>query len=348
MRQILLYLLILLFFSCTKDKKHFYLIKNNDSKLIKTTTINTLSGENIGPIDKYGLIKDIQYNNNELLMLERKSDSVFIKYNLLNKSIKKSITRGEAPNQIRSPQFAKITGFYNFSDSIQIYDFNKGLFNINFDKQKITPIFKLDKTDYRSTVQSIVMIKNNLYAFANLDIEKFYILDDINKEIKKIPENKELDMVYSNKNLRLITPTDIGFNKKNRVLFTWNGILNSIDIFDETGKYLKSYKYGVNQNIENKNIKRKYFYYNNLKSFNNFIYGIYSGFNVTENFTQSLIPHLKSEIHIFNIKTNEVKRIKLDRLINCCTIDFKHNIIYAIEENNESQPLVKYEMDKKN
>jgi 6-phosphogluconolactonase (cycloisomerase 2 family) len=193
------------------------------------------------------------------------------------------------------------------------------------------------------------MIEDGIFALANLDPEiKFSIYYDIQKKTKEIPYNKSFDLENPKNYLESANPRDIGFNKKHKILYTWNSVLNSIDLHDRNGVFIKSYSFGTNKNINNKKFEGNYFYYYKIKSYGDYIYGLYAGFNTVENFTESLIPNLKSEVHVFNVKTDEMKRYKLDRLINSCTIDFENNIIYCIEENSESQPLVKYEIDQKN
>lgn len=344
------FLIIIIFFylSCKKESPNYYIKESANIKQVENFSYNELQGINIGPINKYGLIDDIHYMNNELLMLDVKSDSIFVKYNL-NGKLKKSFNKGGGPNEFISPQFLKITSFSNFSNDVQIFNFNKGLYNLNLINQKKTPYFKLDKYDYKTSIQSIVMIEEGVFAIANLDpLIKFSIYNDVEKKTKKIPHNKNLDLVNSTSYFETITPRDIGFNKKHKILYTWNGALNSIDIHDSNGTFIKSYSFGVNKNVNNKKFKKDYLYYYKIKSQGDYVYGIYAGFNTVDNFTESLIPNLKSEIHVFNIKTDEMTRYKLDRLINSCTMDFENNIAYCIEENSESQPLVKYEIDKKN
>jgi len=352
MKSILLSItLVFLVTGCKKETPNFYKGDNQDIKsALNNSPSIKLQGVNIGPINKYGLIDDIFFMDNELLMLDVKSDSIFLKYNLKEGGVKKSIIKGVGPNEIATPQFLKITSFSNFSNDIQVYNYNKGLFKIDFVDQKTTSYFKLAKFDHKTSVQSIVMINKGIYAITSLDSQiKFSIYSDITKETKQIPlSKKNLEIVFPKDVFQSTTPVDIGYNRKHKIIFTWDGYFNSIDLHDENGFFIKSYTFGSNKNIVNGKFTPKYFYYYNVKSQGDYIYGIYAGFNTKDNFTESLIPHLKSEVHVFNIKTDEIKIYKLDRLINSCTIDFKKNIIYSIEENSESQPLVKYEMAQKN
>jgi hypothetical protein len=348
MRFISIIIIVVFMIACKKETPNYNIRDNANSKQEQDILYEELHGINIGPINKYGLIADIHFMNDKLLMLDVKSDSIFVHYNLKGE-LKKSFNKGEGPNEFVSPQFLKITGFNNFSTDIQIFDFNKGLFKLNLIDQKKESYFTLGNYDYKTSVQSIVLIEEGIFAMANLDpLIKFSIYNDVVKKTKKIPHNKNFDIVNYKRYLESVTPVDIGFNKKHKLIYTWNGALNSIDLHDKNGVFIKSYSFGTNKNINNKNFDRKYFYYYNVKSQGDYIYGIYAGFNTFDNFTESLIPNLKSEIHVFNIKTDEMKRYKLDRLVNSCSIDFENNIVYCIDENSESQPLMKYEINKKN
>ncbi len=190
------------------------------------------------------------------------------------------------------------------------------------------------------------MIENEKLALVDSDpITKFSIFDLNTNETKVIPNIINDEIINPDQFYSAITPKDIGYNVEHKILFTWNGVLNTIDLYDTNGEFIKSYSYGTNQNIEDNKFKRKYFYYYNIKSQGDYIYGLYAGFNSLDNFTEALIPRLKSQIHIFNIRTDETKIYQLDRLINACAVDFSNNVIYAIEEGNESQPLVKYEIN---
>ncbi len=346
-RIILLLTLLFLLHGCKKEEPSYLYIqnKNKTAKSVKPT-YKKLQGVNIGPIDKYGLIEDIYYFNEKLLMLDTKADTIFIKYGLKNKEIKKSITKGEGPNQIQDSQFIRITNFNNFEDDIQIYNFNKGLLQLNFEKQNFTYLFKLQNQDYRSTIQSIIKIRDSIYAYTSLDgSNEFVIYNEKLKTKKEVPTLKDLDIDYNSKTLQEITAVNIGFNANNNIIYTSNNILNSINLFNEKGEYIKKISFGKNKNIVEKRLKRNYFYYYNVKSQDDFLYALYTGTTPLDQFKQNLISHIKTQLHIFNLKTDQMKVYQLDRLVSCATIDFDNKVIYAIDEDNESQPLVKYEMD---
>ena len=252
--------------ACKKETPNYNIRDNANSKQEQDILYEELHGINIGPINKYGLIADIHFMNDKLLMLDVKSDSIFVHYNLKGE-LKKSFDKGEGPNEFVSPQFLKITGFNNFSTDIQIFDFNKGLFKLNLIDQKKESYFTLGNYDYKTSLQSIVLIEEGIFAMANLDpLIKFSIYNDVVKKTKKIPHNKNFDIVNYKRYLESVTPVDIGFNKKHKLIYTWNGALNSIDLHDKNGVFIKSYSFGTNKNINNKNFDRKYFYYYNVKS----------------------------------------------------------------------------------
>jgi hypothetical protein len=338
-------ILILLFTSCENETESSFLISKEGERKQLSISPKHLEGSNIGPVDQYGLIDDIYFFDNNLLMYDVKSDSIFLTYNLTDE-IKMHFSKGEGPHQFVSPEFLKISNINDLASDVQIFQFGKGLYQLNLEHNQKNPLFILSEYGSIRGVQSVIMMGKG--KFATVDIEpktKLSIFDLNTKEPKNIPQNINDEIINSDQYYAAITPKDIGYNKNHEILFTWSGALNTIDLHDANGELIKSYVYGTNQNVEGNKFKRKYFYYYNLKSQGDYIYGLYAGFNMIDNFTQAVIPILKSQVHIFNIRTNETRIYHLDRLINTCAVDFKNNVIYGIEENNESQPLVKYEIN---
>jgi hypothetical protein len=77
------------------------------------------------------------------------------------------------------------------------------------------------------------------------------------------------------------------------------------------------------------------------------VYGLYLGVEHKVIAMQELfLSRTRPEFHIFNLLTDELLRFKLDRIVNACVFDVENNIVYCIDENNEDQPLVKYEIPK--
>jgi hypothetical protein len=341
----LLIILIILLTGCEKKSESLFILNKEGEKEQLSYSPKYLEGYNIGPIDKYGLIDDIYFIDNNLFMYDVKSDSIFLTYNL-KWEIKKHFSKGDSPNQFVSPQFLKISNINDIKLDVHIFEYGKGLYQLNLTNNQKTPLFKLANNASPTATQGVTMLEKEKFALVDIDPKtKFSIFDLNTKETTNVPQNINDEIINADQYYVAITPKDIGYNKDHKILFTWNGVLNTIDLYDTNGEFIKSYGYGTNQNIKDNNFKRKYFYYYNIKSQGDYIYGLYAGFNTLENFTANLIPFLKPQLHIFNIRTNEAKIYQLDRLINACAVDFTNNVIYAIEENSESQPLVKYEIN---
>jgi|GEM_PF-4582463 hypothetical protein len=343
--QPILFTLLILLTSCEKKLETPFILNDQGDKQQLSFSLKELEGSNIGPKDKYGLIDDVYFIDNNLFMLDVKSDSIFLTYNLKGE-IKKHFSKGEDPNQFVSPEFLKISNINDLKSDVHIFEYRKGLYQLNLTSKRKTPLLKFADYGLPLGIQSVSMMDKGEFAFVDTDPKTIFSLFDLDKkEIKGIPHNINNEIINPNQYYSAITPKDIGYNKDHKILFTWNVVLNTIDIYSTNGELIKSYGYGTNQNIENKKFERRYIYYYNVKSQGDFIYGLYAGFNTVDNFTEALIPSLKTQLHIFNIRTNEAKIYQLDRLINACAVDFTNNIIYAIEENSESQPLVKYEIN---
>lgn len=341
----LLFTLLILITACKKKIENPFILNTHGEKTKLSTSTIKLKGSNIGPKDKYGLVDDIYFKDNNLFMLDIKSDSIFLTYNL-NGEIRKYFSKGEDPNQFGSPEFLKISNINDIKSDVHIFEFRKGLYQLNLTNNQKTPLFKL--ADYRLplSIQSATLMEKGKFAFVDTDPETIFSIVDLDtKETKEIPHNINNEFLNADQYYSAITPTDIGYNKNHKVIYTWTAVFNTIDLYNTKGNFIKSYGYGTNQNIQDNKFKRKYFYYYNVKSEGDYIYGLYAGFNTLENFTADLIPFLKTQLHIFNIRTNEARIYQLDRLINACAVDFTYNVIYAIEEKSESQPLVKYEIN---
>ena len=343
--QPILFTLLILLTSCEKKLETPFILNGQGDKQQLSFSLKELEGSNIGPKDKYGLIDDVYFIDNNLFMLDVKSDSIFLTYNLKGE-IKKHFSKGEDPNQFVSPEFLKISNINDLKSDVHIFEYRKGLYQLNLTSKRKTPLLKFAGYGLPLGIQSVSMMEKGEFAFVDLDPKTIFSLFDLDKqETKGISHTINEKILNADQYYSAITPKDIGYNKDYNILFTWTGVFNTIDLYDAKGNFIKSYGYGTNQNIQDNKFKREYFYYYNVKSEGDYIYGLYAGFNTIENFTQALIPTLESQIHIFNIRTNEASIFRLDRLINACAVDFTNNVIYAIEENSESQPLVKYEIN---
>jgi hypothetical protein len=343
--QPILFTLLILLTSCEKKLETPFILNDQGDKQQLSFSLKELEGSNIGPKDKYGLIDDVYFIDNNLFMLDVKSDSIFLTYDLKGE-LKKHFSKGEDPTQFVSPEFLKISTINDLKSDVHIFEYRKGLYQLNLTSKRKTPLFKLADYGLPLGIQSVSIMEKGEFAFVDLDPKTIFSIFDLDKqETKGISHTINDKILNADQYYSAITPKDIGYNKDHNILFTWTGVFNTIDLYDAKGNFIKSYGYGTNQNIQDNKFKREYFYYYNVKSEGDYIYGLYAGFNTLENFTADLIPFLKTQLHIFNIRTNEAEIYELDRLINACAVDFMNNVIYAIEENSESQPLVKYEIN---
>lgn len=338
-------ILIIFLISCENKPENLFILNKEGEKEQLSFSSKELEGTNIGPKDMYGLIDDIYFIDNNLFMLDIKSDSIFLTYNL-NGEIQKHFSKGEDPDQFFSPQFLKISTINDIKSDVHIFEYRKGLYQLNLTNNQKTPIFKLADFGLPLGMQNVAMMEKGIFAFVDTDPKTIFSIFNLDtKDTKGIPHRINDEILNPDQYYAAITPPDIGYNKDHKILFTWTGVFNTIDLYDTKGNFIKSYGYGTNQNIQDNMFKRKYFYYYNVKSEGDYIYGLYAGFNTLENFTADLIPFFKTQLHIFNIRANEARIYQLDRLINACAVDFTNSVIYAIEENSESQPLVKYEIN---
>ncbi len=333
--------------ACTEEQKSYTVFKDNASHLISYAK-KKLNGENIGPSEGFGLVTNIKYHKGTLVLLDEKNDHAFHIVNLKDNTPYKILKIGEGPEEIKTAQFLKITDIEPENNLLHFYNFpEKSISQINLSKGAIREIvFPL--TDSKiPDVQSALLISDSTVVTVGLtDSFKLFFYNRKNEQVKTVPFQWSVNPKPENPNgIINLSPTDISKNKKHQLLIPYTGQLNSIDCYSTEGAYIKTFSYGENENYSERGFESTHFYFYNINTEEDWIYGLYDGFGPIAQMTEKMAPHLKSEFHLINLVTDEVTVYKLDRLVNACDLDVENKILYCIDENNEDQPIVKYELE---
>jgi hypothetical protein len=347
MIKYLLPLLGLVVFSCGNnvDIATYKVIATNSIEE-RTAQQIELAGENFGPKREFGHLLDISLINSIIVVQDQKNDYAFLGLKEESDLIPFQAL-GDGPDQVENPDLIKIVSYDESLSEFIFFNYtNKSLNSIGVQHnsvfRKIGDIPEL----YWGQVQSAV----NLIAVTGLFSQtKFIVFNrDGQKEVIRSEYVNSFENELFEEGRVAVAPTDIKYNKKHGMVILTNAGVNSIDTYSVDGKFGKSYSFGEMKNLSTENtFSRDYFYYYDVGTREDVVYGLYLGVEHKVIAMQELfLSRTRPEFHIFNLLTDELLRFKLDRIVNACVFDVENNIVYCIDENNEDQPLVKYEIPK--
>ncbi len=338
----------------SEEDARFIVNQNGDSVGVPlNATTQELQGISFGPKRTTGSINDIclldslLFIKNDKLFTYGDDKEAYVFWNIDRAKIGHRFLRvGEGPDEVYSPQLIKLINTNQESSSIDYFNFgNAGLYRIkptNASQPQL--LFQVPKK--YSQIQSCVKINDSIFAFVGpLDMGEVIIANIFDSSEIVVPHKQPLNRELNREEAKRLAVADIGYNRAHNCLYYWSIDFNSIYLRHIDGSPFKTYSFGTNKNIQEDGYSSDYMYYYSLKSEGDFIYGLYVGISSVEGFLEEYIPLFKSELHLYNIRTDEVTRYKLDRLVNYCTIDFDQRLIYAVEEDNEDQPIVVYKMN---
>jgi hypothetical protein len=345
----LLSLLGLVVVSCGSDgEAGTYKVISTNAVTEHSATLIELKGENVGPLGEFGQLKNISMVGATIVVQDTKSGHAFLglKDDLGLFSFQ---AVGDGPGKIDDANLIKIVNNDEASDEMYFFNFlTKSVNSIKVQPGASYQAVGKIPESYGRELQSAVNINDSLVAVTgNFAETKFAIFNrNSQKEVLRSEYINSFAAELTEEERVQISPTDIKHNNKHQLIIVNNASLNSIDIFSETGQLHKFYSFGAFKNLsEEKKLSRDYFYYYDVKTKEDVVYCLYMGVEHSEIAIKDLFFFsARPELHVYNLLTDELQRYKLDRLINACVLDLKNNAVYCIEENNEDQPLVKYEI----
>jgi hypothetical protein len=325
-----------------------YKISTLDSVEKNQATLIELDGKNFGPIDKYGQPIDILLMGSRTIIQDKKKDYAFSVLDEEGQLVQLQPI-GEGPDMIEQPGLAKIVGFDDVTNKMYIFDYVRKTLN----SLKISKGATLQETSripniYWGELQSAISINDSLIAVTGrFSDTKFIVFNRYSgKELLRSENVNAFTTKLSVEGRTLAAPRDVVYNKKNNLLVLSNANLNSIDTYTPNGKSHKFYSFGELKNLSEENgLQRDFFYYYDVKTVGDVVYGLFLGKKHSDIAMQEIfLSSARPELHIFNLKTDAMTRYKMDRVVNACVLDLDNNLVYCIDENNENQPLVKYEI----
>lgn len=351
MKNYFLCLLGLVVFSCGNDLEiATYKVITANSTEERSAQVIELKGENFGPKREFGYLLDILLINSTIVVQDQKKDYAFFGLKDGGGLIPFQAV-GEGPDQVKDPNFIKAVSYDEPSNKICFFSYpDKSLSGVEIQANSAFQEFGKVPELYWREIQSAVNLNDSLVAVTGRFSEtKFAVFNRNTQEEVARPEYvNSFPNELSEEGRVAVSPTDIKYNEKHNAIVLTNANLNSIDTYSPDGESYKLYSFGEMKNISPENVvSRDYFYYYSVKTREDVAYGLYLGMGqgliaMQDFFSSSARP----ELHVFNLLTDELLRFKLDRLVNACVLDIENNAVYCIDENNEDQPLVKYEIPK--
>lgn len=341
MRFILLCCFLIAVSSCSDSNTNFSIVSSESENGFEIQEVH-LQGHNIKTDNLFGLIKDVRYSDNSLYILDSSSENVISKLDLKNNKLTPLIQKGEGPNEIENGDIVKINRVEN--GRIEYHEFYNPYINFVDERNPLSVIEGNRLPDEFINAQaSIGLTDQSVALVGSSESNTIDIIKNGERSIIALPDYFDFGRELSVDEKSIVMPKNV--RSSDRHLLIWRNQFNRLEIINKDGTPFKNYSFGKNENITKDGLGRQFLYYFDAKIEGKYVYAMYGGFDMLDNFTESQIPFLKSELHVFNLETDDILRFKFDRLINYCTIDFDRNIIYAVEEDNEAQPLVKYNFE---
>lgn len=325
-----------------------YYVKTSSSTEKRFSKLVELKGENYGPKMKFGHLSDITLVNSTLIVQDRRNDHAF--WGIETGGDFFSFQEvGDAPGQIGDVDLIKVVGFNELLNEISFFDYStKFLSRVKAQPDSAHENVGMVPGLYWGEVQSVVSFRDSLIAVTGrFSDTKFVVINKYSqKEILRSENVNSFSEELSEEGRIGVAPRDIKYNEKNELMVLYNGGVNSIDSYSVDGRFHKSYVFGSLDNISEDNVfNSDYFYYYGVKSKGDVVCGIYLGVEHSVIAMQELfLSSARPEFHVYNLRTDNLLRFKLDRLVNACALDVDNNCLYCIEEDNEDQPIVRYEI----
>ncbi|MFQ5448667.1 MAG: BF3164 family lipoprotein [Saprospiraceae bacterium] len=348
-----LFLSFLMLFSCSSDRKPATETPYNKSNILDFNSFpneKSLHGENVGPVESFNQLVNIIYSKNFILVLDVKGDYYF---KLLDSELQIVETfgrKGDGPNEIPfEPKISKhdfITlgaiYFYYYGKSEVVamkIDSSGDVFPNTIDH------YPLPEQLYN--VQRVVVVEEDkMVGNAGMSEGKLYYFNPEKENVLGItPFYPKLNFQIDKENLIYNFAGQLAASKSQNTLVCANTYFPQLEIYNLDGELKKEIR---TSNLEMSDYHRSifnHFYYYGVQVTDKYIYALYLG-EKQDNILQQMLHSLKSKVHVFDLEGSPVISFRLDRLINDFLVDEEHHKIIGIDEDNESQPLVKYDLPK--
>lgn len=346
MKHTLFYFLLLILASCSSKEEINSVV--DGEYFIPKVEIRNLNGKNVGPKGVINLVTSLNIVGEDIIFIEQKPtklNSIFNVYSSSDFTLKyEGGSLGEDPGSIKNPEFIKLVGYSKNRNEVTYFDFTvPGINTINLESNKISPY--VDLTEAGGGIQVVARMNDSTVVYSGLDNEAQLVIRNIvsGNEIE-IPFENYFDISDSSRNAYIYNPRSIAFLPDHNIIAGANTTNNSMMYYDLDQQNLNYILIGENENIQDGMLDRSVSYYTTIKSINNGFYGHFAGFSGFQQTVLSNIALLKTEVHLYDVETKELTIFKLDRLTNDCIVNEELKYILCIDEGNESQPLVKYEI----
>ena len=336
-------------FSCSGNDEVAYRVITPHGTTGGTAKATPLAGRNFGPVGEFGYLTDILLVGELIVVKDDKHQNVFHVIREEEELAFSFQELGDGPDRIDDPSFVKVTGYDQRADKLYLFSYKtKSIASLGIHKDStITKIFNIPG-NYWSEVQSAALIGDTTVALTGLFADtKFYLLDPNSGAIVvKAANNNPFEGSFSEAQLIRMSPRNIHYNDKHNLVVLQNTSLNALYVYDVSGTPRKYYSFGELNNVTSEGeFMPNYFYYYSTKTQEDIVYSLYLGVDQKRLTLQEMsVNFIDSELHLYDLISDEMRRFSLDRMVNVCVVDSGQKFVYCIDENNEDQPLVKYEI----
>lgn len=353
MKSLLPLPLLIFFLSCGTDGKQLANeIEDNGRTIVFNSFPNeiSLSGSSIGPVNYFFSPEKCIFSRDYILVFDTKSEHFF---HILNSDFQVTDVfgkQGDGPYEMAQEPAISPHDFISLG-AVYLYNFAKS----------IVEAWKIDTTGHvypdsvlryelpneLYNVQKVaIMEKEKMIGLAGMQEGKLYFFDPGKEgDVLITPFYPELDF---NPEPEFLAYKYLGYlagNHVHRIIVCANTYFPQLEIYNWNGKLLKETRHRSFYVADNRRNNFAQFNYYSVQIAGNYIYALYLG-EIKSNILKSTFHLLKSKIHVFDLEGKPVMNIKLDKLLNDFLIDEPRGRIIGIDENNESQPFVTFELPK--
>jgi hypothetical protein len=345
MKNLIIYLSIILLTSCINDQKIKQDAYYNDN--------NYLSGK-ILPLDDIVVIPmQIIVRDSLVFINEFRRDYLLSIWNLNNgELIKKVLPVGDGPNEFQPP----VQLNYNEeNDFLEVYD----RIRFKYTEYHINDILDLEliksSGTFPANLRNVSKINNNMYIGEGvMETGRFSLLSDDENEVKRMGTFPDFELIINQKDGEInnihkgmIFQSILALNPNSQKFVSAAKQVGAIDFyrFDSQLNFevikqvklspdikIKSFKYGNSHNVKFEDSNLKGFY--DLYATSDAVYALYSGRSIEKDRDKSSSANI---IIIYNWDGDEVKRLTLDYDITCFAYDPMNKRIVGVSEGKNDE-----------
>lgn len=307
----------------------------------------SLKGENAGPIGLFGRLRDMIFDAGWFILSDMANDTVFHLLDSNLRHVQGFGIEGEGPEELK---FDPLLSKHHFAQMGRFfcYEFaRRTLTSWPFEQGSVHPdiMTRFPLPDTVQYVQQVIVVDTGLcVALGEMEEGKLCFFNPFAHPVELVAftpylpaiVGQEGDVEMSRYRGKLASSSS-----GNKIICV-NSYFPQIEIYDRRGNLtveVRSVETGEFLLPDN---KKEFFFYYDVDVTEQYIYALYLGLNKKS--PADVLLGKDSQIHIWDHQGMPVALVKLDRLVNAFCVDEETKRIVAIDEDNEKQPLVVYQL----